>query len=484
VAGSGLLADAAERLEAFARRGLRTPGPVVALVGPDGWRQEFAVGVADAGSGQPLATDALLPIALIGKAMTAVALLREAQAGRVDLDAAVHDLLPWLPLPTPFGPIRLRHLLAHTGGIVAGLDASPSPVVEALALAGIPPGWPAGERFYYSNVGYGLLGLVLEGVAGCSYAQAIQRHVLDPCGMSASEAVTTAQAQVRAATGHLLGVAGTVGAADHAAAMASRFGPARWTYPHRRGRPATAADIRDLVLRLARENPTWGYRRVHGELCRLGDKIGASTVWAILQRAGVDPAPIRSALTWRQFLRAQAKSVLAVDFFTVDTVLLKRLYVLFVIEVASRQVRVLGVTPHPMGEWVTQQARNLLMALDDRAGRFRFLVRDRDAQVHRRVPRGLCRRGNRGADHAGAGAAGECLCGAVGGYDSAGAAGPDADLGLSAAAVGAGRVRRPLQPALPALRLGAGAATQTRRARYLGAAWEDRATRSPRWADP
>ena len=203
MAGSGLLVDAAERLEAFARRGLRTPGLVVALVGPDGWRQEFAVGVADAGSGRPLATDALLPIASIGKAMTAVALLREAQAGRIDLEAAVHDLLPWLPLPTPFGPIRLRHLLAHTGGIVAGLDASPSPVVEALALAGTPPGWPAGERFYYSNVGYGLLGLVLEGVAGCSYAQAIGRHVLDPCGMTGSEAVTTAQAQARAATGHL-----------------------------------------------------------------------------------------------------------------------------------------------------------------------------------------------------------------------------------------------------------------------------------------
>ena len=134
------------------------------------------------------------------------------------------------------------------------------------------------------------------------------------------------------------------------------------------------------MLRLARENPTWGYRRIHGELCRLGYKIGASTVWAILHRAGVEPAPKRSALTWRQFLRAQAKSVLAVDFFTVDTVLLKRLYVLFVIEVASRRVHVLGVTAHPSGEWVAQQARNLFMELAGQVGRFRFLVRDRDTK--------------------------------------------------------------------------------------------------------
>jgi putative transposase len=153
-----------------------------------------------------------------------------------------------------------------------------------------------------------------------------------------------------------------------------------WTNSHRRGRPSVAAEIRDLVLRLARENSTWGYRRVHGELRRLGYRIGASTVWAILQRAGVDPAPKRSALTWRQFLRAQAKGVLAVDFFTVDTVFLKRLYVLFVVELATRRVHVLGATPHPVGAWVAQQARNLLMGLDDRAGRFRFLVRDRDTK--------------------------------------------------------------------------------------------------------
>jgi putative transposase len=156
----------------------------------------------------------------------------------------------------------------------------------------------------------------------------------------------------------------------------------RWSYPHQRGRPALAAELRGLVLRLARENPTWGYRRIHGELCRLGyrGRIGASTVWSILHRAGIDPAPMRSGVTWRQFLRAQAQGVLAMDFFTVDTVLLKRVYVLFAIEVATRRVHVLGVTSHPAAEWVAQQARNLLMEIGEDLGRFRFVIRDRDSK--------------------------------------------------------------------------------------------------------
>jgi len=159
----------------------------------------------------------------------------------------------------------------------------------------------------------------------------------------------------------------------------------RWTYPKHAasagGRPPTPAVIRALVLRLAQENPDWGHRRIHGELLGIGYRVAAATVWNILHRAGLDPAPRRTGPTWRQFCRAQAHTMLACDFFTVDTVLLRRIYVFFVIEAGTRRVPVLGLTRHPTGDWVTQQARNLLIGLGEQAEAFRLLIRDRDTKL-------------------------------------------------------------------------------------------------------
>ena len=150
--------------------------------------------------------------------------------------------------------------------------------------------------------------------------------------------------------------------------------------PRRRGRPRTLRSVRALVLRLARENGTWGYRRVHGELLTLGIKVAASTVWEILREAGIDPCPDRAGTTWTQFLRSQADALLAADFLETVTLTGARLYILAVIDHTSRRVRVLGATAHPTAGWVTQAARNLVMDIEDAGCHVKYLIRDRDGK--------------------------------------------------------------------------------------------------------
>ncbi len=211
-------------------------------------------------------------------------------------------------------------------------------------------------------------------------------------------------------------------------------------------------------------------------------------MWTILQRAGVEPAPKRSALSWRQFLRAQATSVLAVDFCTVDTVFLRRLDVLLVIEVATRRVHVLGVTPHPVGEWVAQQARNLAMDLGERVGRFRFVIRDRDRRFTAAFDMVLPLRGSKvartpvRAPRANADAkrcAGTIRREVLDGMLILGR------QQLVSVGIRAGRARRSFHRPPTAPSLGAGIATRTRRISCLPArsGWKSRVARSTRWLE-
>lgn len=150
--------------------------------------------------------------------------------------------------------------------------------------------------------------------------------------------------------------------------------------PKRLGRPPTVRSIRLLVLRMVRDNPGWGYRRVHGELLVLGVEVAASTVWEILKDAGIDPAPERTSSTWTSFLRSQADALLACDFLEAVTLSGARMYVLAVIEHRTRRIRILGATAHPTASWVVQAAKNLVMDLEDARCRARFLIRDRDGK--------------------------------------------------------------------------------------------------------
>jgi putative transposase len=168
----------------------------------------------------------------------------------------------------------------------------------------------------------------------------------------------------------------------------------RWTYPHRQtGRPPLNPEVQQLIVRLAKQNLRWGYQRIKGELLRLGVRVSATAIRTTLRRHGLDPAPRRQSSTWTAFLRQQAAGIVACDFFTADSIWLQRLYVLFFIELDNRRVHLGGVTANPDGGCVTQQARNLLLALGEQGRQLRFLVRDHDAKFSRSFDDVVCSEG-------------------------------------------------------------------------------------------
>jgi putative transposase len=229
----------------------------------------------------------------------------------------------------------------------------------------------------------------------------------------------------------------------------------RWTYPSARmGRPPLPDDLQQLIVRLARENPRWGYQRIHGELLRLGIRVSASSIRRVLRAHGLDPAPRRVQTSWRSFLRQRATGIVACDFFTVDTVFLRRVYVLFLVELASRRVHLAGVTTHPTGWWVAQQARNIAAVLNDEATAFKFLIRDRDAKFTRAFDDVWRSTGCRDHPHTGAGAQRQFHRRALGRDGPPGVPGPAAGRRLPAPHPYPADLCRALQPAPPAPQLG------------------------------
>ena len=256
--------------------------------------------------------------------------------------------------------------------------------------------------------------LAIEVVVLRHEVSVLRRQVARPALRQADRAVLAGLSQVLSAARR----EALLRPARDPAALASRSGATEMDLrandgPDDRALPAGTVS---LVVRLAKENPTWGYRRIHGELATMGVRLAPSSVWAILRRHGIEPAPRRSGPTWSEFLRAQATTMLACDFFTVDTVLLRRLYVLFFIEIDTRRIYLSGVTANPVGEWVTQQARNLSFVTDRRSRAAKFLIRDRDTKFTASFDEVFRVRGHPGHQDPGSSPSGQRIRRAIRGY--------------------------------------------------------------------